>query len=57
MYNNYYTMKKENKKEVIWPIRMPQELKDQFKAYCDEHGFSMNKKIKILMETEIKTSK
>lgn len=50
-------MKKETKKEVVWPIRMSQELKDKFKIHCDEHGYSMNKKIKLLIEVEIKTIK
>ncbi len=47
----------ENKKDVVWPIRMSQELKDSFKSYCDENGFSMNKLIKILIEKEIKNGK
>ena len=42
-------MKKEPKKEVVWPIRMTQEFKDKFKTFCDENGYSMNKKIKILI--------
>jgi predicted DNA-binding protein len=46
-------MKKETKKEVVWPIRMSQELKDQFKNYCDSKGYSMNKLIKILIEKEL----
>ena len=46
-------MKKENKKEVVWPIRMTQEFKDKFKLFCDKHGYSMNKKIKIIMEEEM----
>lgn len=50
-------MKKEPKKEVVWPIRMSQELKDQFKAHCDEHGYSMNKKIKLIIEQELKNIK
>jgi hypothetical protein len=50
-------MKKEKQKEVIWPIRMSQELKDEFKTYCDSKGYSMNKLIKILIEKEIKNEK
>lgn len=49
-------MKKENKeenKDVVWPIRMSQELKDVFKVHCDKNGYSMNKLIKILIEKEI----
>lgn len=44
-------------KDVVWPIRMSQELKDQFKNYCDKHGHSMNKLIKILIQKEIKDEK
>lgn len=45
---------KEKQKDVVWPIRMSQELKDQFKTYCDDKGYSMNKLIKKLIEKEIK---
>ena len=48
-------MKKE--KDVVWPIRMSQELKNEFKTYCDDKGYSMNKLIKILIEKEIKNGK
>ncbi len=44
----------EKKKDVVWPIRMSQELKDEFKKHFDEKCFSMNKLIKILIEKEIK---
>ena len=51
-------MKKENKeKDVVWPVRMKQSLKDEFKSYCDKNGFSMNKRIKILIEMDIKNEK
>lgn len=48
---------KEKQKDVVWPIRMSQELKDSFKKYCDDNGFAMNKLIKILIEKEIKNEK
>ena len=50
------TINKENLKkihDVVWPIRMSQELKDVFKVHCDKNGYSMNKLIKILIEKEI----
>lgn len=50
-------MKTEKQKDVIWPIRMSQELKDQFKLHCDSNGYSMNKLIKILIEKEINNGK
>lgn len=48
---------KDKEKDVVWPIRMKQSLKDKFKSYCDENGFSMNKRIKILIENDIKSEK
>jgi predicted DNA-binding protein len=43
-------------KDVIWPIRMSKELKNKFKSYCDNNGYSMNKLIKILIEEKIKNN-
>jgi hypothetical protein len=50
-------MKREKQKEVVWPIRMTQELKEQFKIHCDINGYSMNKLIKLLILKEIKNEK
>ena len=52
-------MKEKNKKikddkDVVWPIRMKQNLKNDFKNHCDRNGYSMNKRIKILIEGDIK---
>jgi hypothetical protein len=44
-------------KDCIWPIRMKQSLKNNFKTHCDKQGYSMNKRIKILMELDIKNIK
>jgi len=44
---------KDKQKDVVWPIRMSQELKDKFKNHCDDKGYSMNKLIKILIEREV----
>lgn len=41
-------------KDVVWPIRMKQSLKDQFKLYCDLNGYSMNKRIKVLIALDLK---
>jgi len=41
------------KNEVVWPIRMSIELKNEFKKYCDKHGYSMNKLIKLLIIDKI----
>lgn len=48
---------KEKQKDVVWPIRMSQDLKDKFKSYCDIKGYSMNKLIKILIEREVQNEK
>lgn len=47
-------MKEGKIKDVVWPIRMSQELKDKFKSYCDAKGYAMNKLIKLLIEKELK---
>ena len=44
-------------KDVVWPIRMPKSLKDKFKIYCDNNGFSMNKLVKIMIEKKINNEK
>jgi len=41
--------KKTLEPDVIWPIRMKKSFKEQFKAHCDKHGYSMNKRVKLLM--------
>jgi hypothetical protein len=33
----------EKQKDVVWPIRMSQELKDEFKIYCDGNGYSIKR--------------
>lgn len=48
---------KEKEKDVVWPIRMGRVLKDEFKKHCDKNGFSMNKRIKVLIEMDIKDEK
>lgn len=35
-------------------IRLPSELKKQYEKYCDENGYSLSKRIRLLMEKEIK---
>ncbi len=41
-------------KDVVWPIRMKESLKSLFKKHCDSKGYSMNKRIKTLIELDIK---
>lgn len=43
--------------DVIWPIRMSKELKNDFKSHCDKQGYSMNKRIKLLIIEDIKNEK
>jgi len=45
--------KKTKEKDVIWPIRMKESLKTQFKNTCHKHGYSMSKRIKVLIQEEI----
>ncbi len=49
-------MEKENK-DVVWPIRMKKGLKDKFKDHCDKNGYSMNKRLNILIEREVDNAK
>jgi len=35
-------------------IRMDESLKDRFKNHCDNNGFSLSKRIRILMENDIR---
>jgi len=50
-------MKNKINEDIIWSIRMKQSLKDEFKIFCDKHGFSMNKRMKILIEKDLKNEK
>ena len=45
--------KKSLEKDVVWPIRMKEFFKKEFKAHCDKNGYSMNKRVKLLMEKDI----
>jgi len=40
-------------KDVVWPVRMREDFKKKFKAHCDKKGYSMNKRVKILMENDM----
>lgn len=40
-------------KDLVWPIRMKESFKNQFKVFCDKNGYSMNKRVKILMEQDM----
>lgn len=53
-------MKNENKKEkidIIWPIRIKKDFRDDFKKFCDENGYSMSKRIRTLMEMDMNQNK
>ncbi len=49
--------KKILEKDVVWPIRMKESFKKEFKTHCDKHGYSMNKRVKLLMEKDISNEK
>ena len=44
---------KEKNNDVVWPIRMDKNFKEKFKKHCDKNGFSMNKRVKLLMEKDM----
>lgn len=44
---------KTTEKDVIWPIRMKESFKVKFKDFCDKNGYSMNKRVKFLMEKDL----
>ena len=54
MYSKTYTIMK-NKKGIMINIRINNSLKDRFKKHCDKNGFSLSKRLRILMESDIKT--
>jgi hypothetical protein len=45
--------KLQNENQVVWPIRMGESLKNKFKIHCDKNGYSMNKRVKVLMEEDM----
>jgi len=44
-------------KDVILPIRIKRELKNEFKIHCDKQGYSLNKRINILIAQDIQNEK
>jgi hypothetical protein len=50
-------MKKTIEKDCMWPIRMKRDFKNKFKSFCDKHGYSMNKRVKLLMEIDMEDGK
>ena len=47
----------EKEKDVILPIRIKRELKNEFKYHCDKNGYSLNKRINILIKKDIENEK
>ena len=45
--------KKSLEKDIVWPIRMKETFKSQFKEHCDKHGYAMSKRVRLLMEQDI----
>ncbi len=45
----------EKEKDVVWPVRMKESFKKRFKTHCDNQGYSMNKRVKLLMEKDMNT--
>jgi len=58
MYNKNNTLimgriKLTTEKDIVWPIRMKEGFKKRFKTFCDNNGYSMNKRVKLLMEQDM----
>lgn len=47
---------KDNKMDYIFPLRMGISFKNKFKKYCDNNGFSMAKRIRLIMLKDIETN-
>jgi hypothetical protein len=43
----------EKEKDIILPIRIKRDLKNEFKTHCDKKGYSLNKRINILIKQDI----
>ncbi len=43
----------EKEKDIIWPVRIKKDLRDRFKKHCNKMGYSMSKRLRVLMEVEI----
>ena len=41
--------------DYIFPLRMTKELKKEFKLFCDNNGYSMAKRIRLIMGEDMKT--
>ena len=38
----------------IFPIRMTKEFKNKFKVFCSKNGYSMSKRIRLIMNEDMK---
>lgn len=43
----------QEKKDIIWPIRIKKIFRDNFREFCDKNGYSMSKRIRTLMEEDM----
>jgi antitoxin component of RelBE/YafQ-DinJ toxin-antitoxin module len=41
-----------NTKEIMVNIRVDKNLRDLFNTYCKENGFSVSKRLRVLMEKD-----
>jgi len=46
-----------NEMDYIFPLRMTKEFKNEFKVFCDNNGYSMTKRIRLIMGEDIKNKK
>lgn len=42
-----------NKKDIMINLRLENKLKNNFKLYCKKNGFSISKRLRILIENDI----
>ena len=50
---SYNIMKEYKNKEDNIRIRIDSELKNRYQEYCDENGFSISKRIRLLLEKDL----
>ncbi len=43
-----------DKKEILFNFRISKDLITKFKDYCDKNGYSISKRLRVLIEKDIK---
>jgi len=50
-------MKYEKDKEETFNFRIDSKLKNEYQKFCKERGYSISKRIRILIENDVKNGK